>query len=375
MEAVVDPGEQILQRVARREVEIARLQALTAVDLLEFEDVRAGQAAHVTNLNDRALAEAAIRDELSLTLVQPVGTVYNRLSQMRIVRDRLPKTWAAFVVGTVDAYRVGLIGAAANKLSDDDMSFIELDYRLADYAATHTGSQLRAKLKRFVARIEPDNAANRARAEHDRRGVWVQHGDDGMSHLTAYLSTVDAVRIQQTLTTEAKGVAANGRTFDAICADVFVDQLLTTPDGSRAGGAVIGVTIAVTTLAGLDEQPGVSFDGDFVLPADLVRDLAAEPGTLFYRIITDPLGKILDITEIGRFPSPKLRIGIQIRDGSCRFPTCTRPAEACDLDHKIPNPRGPTTGDNLAPLCRRHHNMKTAGILNPYTATIRDAAA
>jgi hypothetical protein len=374
MEKVVDLGEKILERVARREVEIARLQALTAADLLEFEDVRVGQAAHVTNLNDRALAEVAIRDELSLTLVQPVGTVYERLSQTRIVRDRLPKTWAAFVVGKVDAYRVGLIGAAANKLSDDDMSFIELDYRLADFAATHTGSQLRAKLKRFIARIEPDNAASRARAEHDRRGVWVQHGDDGMSYLNAYLSTVDAVRIMGTTTTRAKNEPANGRTFDAVCADVFVDQMLSTPDGSRAGGAVIGITIPVTTLAGLDEQPGVSFDGDFTIPADLVRDLAAEPGTLFYRVITDPLGKILDVTELGRFPSPKLRIGIQIRDGSCRFPTCSRPAEACDLDHKIPDPRGPTTGDNLAPLCRRHHNMKTAGVLNPYTATIRDAA-
>ncbi|MCW2752578.1 MAG: hypothetical protein JWR83_3688 [Aeromicrobium sp.] len=169
-------------------------------------------------------------------------------------------------------------------------------------------------------------------------------------------------------------MAANGRSFDAICADVFVNQMLTTPDGTRAGSAVIGVTIPVTTLAGLDEQPGVSFDGQYAIPADMVRDLALEPGTLFHRIITDPLGNILDITELGRFPSPKLRIGIQIRDGSCRFPTCSRPAEACDLDHQLPHPRGPTTGENLAPLCRRHHQMKTAGILNPYTATIRDAA-
>ena len=374
MEQVVDPGQVILARVARREVEIARLQALIAADLLEFEDVRAGQAAHLVNPNDRALAEAAIRDELSLTLVQPVGTGYNRLAQARIVHDRLPKTWAAFKAGRVDAYRVSLIGVAANKLSDDDMSFIELDYKLADYAATHTGSQLRAKLNRFIARIEPDNAAARARDEHARRAVWVQHGDDGMSYLGAKLSTIDAVRIMGALTTRAKGQAANGRTFDAVCADVFVDQLLTTADGSRAGGAVIGVTIPATTLAGLDEQPGVSFDGEYVLPADLVRDLALEPGTLFHRIITDPLGHILDVTELGRFPSQKLRIGVQIRDGSCRFPTCSRPAQACDLDHQLPHPRGPTTGDNLAPLCRRHHQMKTAGILNPYTATVRDAA-
>src|SRR4051812_17835937 len=133
MEAVVDPGEVILDEVAQIRARIARDEALLAGKLLDFEDVRAGQAAHLTNDNDRALAEAAIRDELSLTLVQPVALVYNRLSQARIVRDRLPKTWAAFARGRIDSYRVSLIGAAAHKLSDDDLSFIELDYKLADY--------------------------------------------------------------------------------------------------------------------------------------------------------------------------------------------------------------------------------------------------
>jgi hypothetical protein len=94
-------------------------------------------------------------------------------------------------------------------------------------------------------------------------------------------------------------------------------------------------------------------------PADLVRDLAREPGTLFYRLLTDPLGHILDVAELGRFPSAKLRIAVNARDGTCRVPTCSRPAMECDLDHEQPHPRGPTTGANLSPLCRRHHRIKT----------------
>jgi hypothetical protein len=36
------------------------------------------------------------------------------------------------------------------------------------------------------------------------------------------------------------------------------------------------------------------------------------------------------------------------------------PANRCDLDHNQPfNNGGPTSPDNLAPLCRRHHNHKT----------------
>ena len=44
------------------------------------------------------------------------------------------------------------------------------------------------------------------------------------------------------------------------------------------------------------------------------------------------------------------------------FPHCTRPAESCDLDHIQPHADdGVTCPCNLAPLCRGHHRMKTAG--------------
>ena len=71
----------------------------------------------------------------------------------------------------------------------------------------------------------------------------------------------------------------------------------------------------------------------------------------------------------GYVPSARQReLGI-LRDGTCVFPWCTRPARACDLDHVVPydheaaaegrDQPGPTTTDNLVPLCRRHHRLKT----------------
>ena len=39
----------------------------------------------------------------------------------------------------------------------------------------------------------------------------------------------------------------------------------------------------------------------------------------------------------------------------------TAPAERCDIDHVIPVLEGPTGGDNLRHLCRRHHRAKTFG--------------
>ncbi|MGB9373428.1 MAG: hypothetical protein WCA82_04630, partial [Jiangellales bacterium] len=34
-------------------------------------------------------------------------------------------------------------------------------------------------------------------------------------------------------------------------------------------------------------------------------------------------------------------------------------ATACDCDHVVPYPHGPTTAHNTCCLCRRHHRLKT----------------
>jgi hypothetical protein len=64
-----------------------------------------------------------------------------------------------------------------------------------------------------------------------------------------------------------------------------------------------------------------------------------------------------------------IREQVQLRDRTCVFPGCARPARRCDVDHIIaydhdadaegrPQP-GPTTTSNLACLCRFHHRLKT----------------
>ena len=54
-----------------------------------------------------------------------------------------------------------------------------------------------------------------------------------------------------------------------------------------------------------------------------------------------------------------------LRDQHCIFPYCATDARSCDLDHIVPyrpgGPPGQTNPDNLAPLCRRNHNIKTHG--------------
>ena len=353
METTTDRGQQLLDEIASLDVQRAQIEADIASRMLEFADQRRRESERHTNPLIRELEADFATDELSLVVKEPTRTVQCRLADARRVRGRLPLTWEAFGAGRIDAHRIRLIASAVDKLTDN-YAVIELDYWVVEYASTHTPAQLRAWLRRFVARNAPDKRA--ARAEREKRSVWLSHQDDGMTFLSAYIPTPDAIRLDADLTRLAKAEPTDGRTLDQKRADVFARGML--GDGSSAQ-AIIGVLVPVTSLAGLDDQPGTSFDGGFALPASMVRELAAEPGTLFYRVFTDPLGRILDVAELGRFPSRKLKTAVDIRDGTCQFATCSRPATECDDDHVIPHPRGPTNGDNIRSLCRRHHRMKT----------------
>jgi hypothetical protein len=55
----------------------------------------------------------------------------------------------------------------------------------------------------------------------------------------------------------------------------------------------------------------------------------------------------------------RLREFINLRDLTCRFPTCRQPAWRCDTDHTTPYDQdGPTCLCNLGALCRYHHKLK-----------------
>ncbi|MEX3504988.1 HNH endonuclease signature motif containing protein [Corynebacterium sp. LK2510] len=59
-------------------------------------------------------------------------------------------------------------------------------------------------------------------------------------------------------------------------------------------------------------------------------------------------------------PTKAMADYVRLRDGTCVYPGCHKPAEACQLDHRIPfGDGGPTTPDNLFCLCQHHHNLKT----------------
>ncbi|MBE7325604.1 HNH endonuclease, partial [Nocardioides sp. Y6] len=92
------------------------------------------------------------------------------------------------------------------------------------------------------------------------------------------------------------------------------------------------------------------------------------------RVSVTPVLDLADATWSPRHdPPPRMRDQVVLRHRGCVFPYCGRDARSGDLDHVEPwdpdrpgepNDSHETSGtrpDNLAPLCRRHHRVKTHG--------------
>jgi hypothetical protein len=241
---------------------------------------------------------------------------------------------------------------------------------------------------------------------------------DGMASLTAILPAATTARIEATLENAARTARSAGdpRTLDQLRADGLTDLILHTtcttphtvqvhevaeasgdtgPDDNTAATRLaddadaptghptaartacgnaphhrteIRITVALTTLLGLDEHPG-DLTGIGPIDATTARDLALAEGGVWRRIITDPLsGTVLDVGRTTYRPPRALARHVHVRDQTCARPGCTTPAEACDLDHTIEyhhppdgQPPGTTADHNLGPLCRRDHRLKTDG--------------
>ena len=134
-------------------------------------------------------------------------------------------------------------------------------------------------------------------------------------------------------------------------------------------GAEVRVTISASTLLGLDDRPA---DLDGYGPIDAVRARALASGGVWRRVVTDPLtGQVLDVGRTRYRPTAALAEHVRTRDGTCAAPGCPVPARRADLDHTTAyhprpddppdTPLGRTDADNLGPLCRRHHRLKTDG--------------
>jgi hypothetical protein len=361
--STADPID-VLTDVAR---ERARGEFRELAAMLEFRDLELQRIeAEVESAMKRFVERGAIALAIGEAMGFSEGQVQYRLSFADTVRDQSPTTWSAFADGLIDLARVREIGQTIGQLKRAE-SVHRLDRRVVEYAQSHTVAELRAWLKRFVRRVEADLAVERAEDERAKRHASFQHGDDSMGWLTAYVPSHELAAIEDRVRKAARRPVDpdDNRTVAQREADLLVAWCT----GSEAAETVIDANIAVTidadVLAGANPGFAESIDGRWGVPATWIADVTGSGSTFWHRIVVDPVNDdVLAHDYIGRFAPDVLNIALRFLYGTCQGPGCMVPAERCDIDHRVPYPNGPTRGDNLGPLCRRHHTYKGHGILH-----------
>lgn len=343
--------DQSLEAIAGWEKLIAFAQAAQLRHIARFAALRPGEEPG-TGI---ALAADEIAAELQLTRV----AANNRLALARALTERLPATLAALSRGDIDLRKAQVVCDETWPLTDEQAGAVEA--RVLERAAGRDVSTVtwwRATLRREVLKTDPAGAQRRHDQRRTERRVVLTPAADGMAELWALLPAPEAVAIYSKLGGLARRTnPGDDRTMDQRRADCLVDLLLDRSTGRM--DVQVQVTVAATTLMGLDELPG-ELVGYGSIPASQARELAAD-GT-WRRLLTDPAsGTLLDYGRKTYRPPKALADHVRARDRFCIFPGCRQPAEKCDLDHGEPYPEGCTADSNLAPECRHHHLVKTRG--------------
>jgi hypothetical protein len=340
------------------------------------------------------------------------------------LRHRLPRLWALVQAGRVPPWQARRVAEATihtcPRLTLEAARWV--DGQVAAAAGKIGPTQLDRLLTEALTRfhLTADPAADPASdpvdgwLHHDPRHATVEAdhvGIAGTMRLHAELSIADALDVDHALTAGADALRRLGHEAsldirrslalgDLARTQTALDLHTPDPDSepgpgpspdtptprARAGRVarelVLHVHLAAAALGDgtlLFDPLGRLEEGHRLVLLDHVRSWCADTRT---RIRVQPVIDLnIEQTATGYAVPDRLRDQVILRDHTCVFPWCPRPARRCDLDHVIPyDPRaraeprvearteartedrsqpGPTSTANLAALCRRHHRLKT----------------
>ncbi|GAA1932883.1 HNH endonuclease signature motif containing protein [Nocardioides hwasunensis] len=316
------------------------------------------------------------------------------------LRHRLPRLWAQVQAGVVPAWRARSVAEAT--IHTSPVLTIEaagwVDAQVAAVAARVGPAQLDRLVAETITRFDladPDPAADPEDGylHVDPRHVTV-HGQDihfaGTVCIEAEVDLADSLDLDRALAHGAKARKAMGSTesLDVRRAKALGDLARTQTaldlfhqstrsakpaaddDGLPAARQVVLYAHFDATMSGQQTvfgPTGRMEHGRRLALLDQVQAwCAGSRTTVTVKPVIDLHHQL--VTPAYEIPD-RIREHVILRDRTCVFPWCSRPARACDIDHIIAfdheadadgRPQtGPTTTSNLAPLCRTHHRLKT----------------
>lgn len=332
----------------------------------------------------RGLASSAAVEELSARRRTSRWVGQRDLGSAELIAGR-PAVHAALSSGTLDAARATIIATAAAGVAREHAE--ALVARVLPGAGLVRLEAVRERVRRAAWHLDPDSARQAAVTAAAERTVCLirqVRGADGVGGGGRAVLEVDgpapevltvqaaiearalALRRRERESAAADGCARRPAPMSAWRFDALVDIARGVLEGHRgpiarsaASRPVVHVTVPAATLTGFSEEPGL-LAGFGAIPADQARAVAADG--VWRRVLTDPAGRALEVSERTYRPSAHLSALVRSDRPQCSAPWCSRDARRCDLDHVVPWPRGATERDNLHPACPRDHRLKHSGL-------------
>ena len=295
-----------------------------------------------------------------------------------LVRDgrrlaELPLLAAAFADGAVSPAHVAVVTAAVTPARTVVAAANEIDLATTDAVLTEAaralGPEDTAKAaRRWVAGIDPDGALDDAAGLPRVFRMAVSAG--GRIYLSGHVDQVGGETMHTALEAlmNADRPVGDLRTYGERMGAALVElarRALMSGELPTVRGAAAQVRVSIDWMALCAERaaPGVvggelPFAGP--ITPETARRLACDAGVV--RVLTGPAGLPIDVGREQRTATAAIRRGIELRDGHCVFAGCTAPAAWCDVHHVVHWAHGgPTSCDNGALLCERHHTAVHEG--------------
>jgi hypothetical protein len=370
--AVANTLSEIIDAVVEVDRVIAGLAATRARLLDQANEWSAtGQSLLVDGAaGSEIMRQRALRAEVACALRIPERTAENLLANSRILARDLPATLRALGAGEISYRHAEMIVDQTAGLEPDARA--SLERAALPFARNLTAAKFERKLRSLRELANPESMVERKEHAVVNREVVFSPARDGMAWLSAYLPAADALAAYNRLTAiarELRGTAHTAeeeRTLPQLRADVLRDLLLDGEpalEGHHGIRPKVFVTVPVLTLLGHGLADGTAapgmLDGYGPIDAETARELAANAPS-FIRLLTHPeTGAILSVGRDSYRVPQDLKNWLQIRDGTCRFPGCSRHSSQCEIDHTEDWAHdGQTRHDNLAHLCLSHHRLK-----------------
>jgi Domain of unknown function (DUF222) len=279
--------------------------------------------------------------------------------------EALPAVAAAFAAGRVTAEQVAVIAPVAAtdvqaEAVGQGIDLAEIDAVLADVASRQVHAALGQVVQHFLDLLDPDGDEP---DPTEQRALSIAKHADGSISGRFELDAVGGEKVCAALESFVQADRPEGdlRTRAQQQGDALVQWADVTLAAGQ-GPILRTVKPHVVALIRLDDLvdparvPGAAQLGfGAAISAARARWLACD-GTIS-RIVMGPDGQVLDHGRSKRIVPAGLRRAVEVRDRHCVFTGCDAPTHWCDVHHvqEWVLDEGPTSLENSALLCERHH--------------------